>query len=93
MLPFIHAPAFDYILMNPPYRKVQADSLERRLVGTLGVEITNLYAAFLALAIRLLKDGGQLVAITPRSFTNGPYFKMFRRDFLSQMSFRRIHPL
>ena len=91
MLPFIHAPAFDYILMNPPYRKVQADSLERRLVGTLGVEITNLYAAFLALAIRLLKDGGQLVAITPRSFTNGPYFKMFRRDFLSQMSFRRIH--
>ena len=91
MLPFIDAPLFDYVVMNPPYRKVHANSLERRLVGTLGVEVTNLYAAFLALAIRLLKDGGQLVAITPRSFANGPYFKAFRRDFLSRMSFRRIH--
>ena len=91
MLPFIDAPLFDYVVMNPPYRKIHANSLERRLVGALGVEVTNLYSAFLALALRLLKDGGQLVAITPRSFANGPYFKSFRQDFLSKMSFRRIH--
>ena len=91
MLPFFDTPVFDYVVMNPPYRKVRAGSMERRLVETLGVGITNLYTAFLALAVRLLKDGGQLVAITPRSFANGPYFKTFRRDFLSQMSFRRVH--
>ena len=91
MLPFFDTPVFDYVVMNPPYRKVRAESMERRLVETLGVGITNLYTAFLALAVRLLKDGGQLVAITPRSFANGPYFKTFRRDFLSQMSFRRVH--
>ncbi len=91
MLPFIDAPLFDYVVMNPPYRKIHTNSLERRLVGALGVEVTNLYAAFLALALRLLKDGGQLVAITPRSFANGPYFKSFRQDFLSKMSFSRIH--
>ena len=91
MLPFFETPVFDYVVMNPPYRKVRAESMERRLVETLGVGITNLYTAFLALAVRLLKDGGQLVAITPRSFANGPYFTAFRRDFLSQMSFRRVH--
>ena len=90
-LQFFDAPLFDYIIMNPPYRKVNTNSVERRLVETAGVEITNLYAAFLTLSIRLLKDGGQLVAITPRSFANGPYFKAFRRDFLAQMAFLKIH--
>ena len=32
-----------------------------------------------------------MVAITPRSFCNGPYFEPFRRYFLRQMRFRRIH--
>ena len=35
--------------------------------------------------------GGELVAITPRSFCNGPYFKPFREDFLETMSLRRLH--
>jgi adenine-specific DNA-methyltransferase len=91
MLPFVDAPLFDYIVMNPPYKKVQGNSLERRLVASLGVDINNLYSAFLVLAMRLLKEDGQLVAITPRSFANGPYFRAFRQDFFSQMSFRQIH--
>jgi len=35
-------------------------------------ETSNLYTAFLAIAIKLLEPGGELVAITPRSFCNGP---------------------
>ena len=92
MLPFFDTPVFDYVVMNPSLPQgPRPNRWSRRLVETLGVGITNLYTAFLALAVRLLKDGGQLVAITPRSFANGPYFKTFRRDFLSQMSFRRVH--
>ena len=85
------AQPFNYVVMNPPYRKVNTDSPERNRLMATGVEVTNLYTAFLALGARLLGPGGQLVAITPRSFANGPYFLAFRRDFLSQMSFRRIH--
>jgi adenine-specific DNA-methyltransferase len=44
-----------------------------------------------ALVTRLLDKGGELVAITPRSFCNGPYFKPFREDFLDAMSLRRLH--
>src|SRR5437879_5185380 len=82
---------FDFVIMNPPYHKIGSGSRERRLLSGLGVEVSNIYAAFLALAYRLLREGGQLVAITPRSFTNGPYFRAFRRDLLKQVAFSRIH--
>lgn len=88
---YSHPPSFDLIILNPPYRKLSSTSRERALLRQLGIEPTNLYAAFLALCIRLLRSGGQLVAITPRSFSNGPYFRTFRRDFLDAMSLKRIH--
>ena len=53
--------------------------------------MSNLYVAFLALSVALLNEQGQIAAITPRSFANGPYFRSFRRYFLAQMRFERIH--
>ncbi len=82
---------FDCVIMNPPYQKIQSASEHRRLLSRAGIETTNLYTAFAALAAELLGDGGQIVAITPRSFCNGPYFKHFRTSFLKTMSLRRIH--
>jgi adenine-specific DNA-methyltransferase len=82
---------FDLVVMNPPYRKVAARSGERLQVSRLGVEVPNMYAAFVAVAHRLVKPGGQLVAIIPRSFANGPYFRSFRTDLLASMSLRRLH--
>jgi adenine-specific DNA-methyltransferase len=86
-----HPPRFDVSVVNPPYRKIGALSAERRALQRLGIETSNLYAGFLALIHRLLVPGGQLVAITPRSFCNGPYFRWFREDLLSALSLARIH--
>src|SRR5260370_15816363 len=77
--------------MNPPYRKINIDSAERVALREIGVETSNLYAGFLYVALRLLAPGGELVAITPRSFCNGMYFKPFRRIFLDALELRRIH--
>ena len=82
---------FDLVIMNPPYRKVNTDGPERSALRGLNVEVTNLYVAFLALATALLDEGGQIAAITPRSFANGPYFRSFRQFFFERMSFRRLH--
>lgn len=82
---------FDLVVMNPPYRKIGKTSTERKLLESVGVEVSNLYAAFIAIGVRMLKPGGQLVAITPRSFANGPYFRSFRTDFLQQMTLQRMH--
>jgi adenine-specific DNA-methyltransferase len=78
-------------IINPPYRKIRSHSSTRLLLRSAGIEASNLYAGFVALITRLLHKGGELVAITPRSFCNGPYFKPFRQDFLKAMSLRRLH--
>lgn len=82
---------FDCAILNPPYKKIRTDSRERRLLRALGLEATNLYAGFLAVTAGLLDAGGEMVAITPRSFCNGVYFEPFRRFFMGQMRFRRVH--
>jgi len=82
---------FDCAILNPPYRKIRTKSRERALLRSIGIETTNLYTGFLAVASRLLAPHGEMVAITPRSFCNGPYFEPFRRFFLREMRFRRVH--
>ena len=82
---------FDAAILNPPYRKIRTASRERRLLRAIGIETSNLYTGFLAVTAKLLVPGGEMVAITPRSFCNGPYFEPFRRFFLRKMRFRRVH--
>jgi adenine-specific DNA-methyltransferase len=81
------------VLMNPPYRKLGTRSAESVALrdDEDPIRVTNLYAAFLVRAVRALPAGGQLVAITPRSFANGPYFKDLRTELLDRASFDRIH--
>ena len=84
-------PRFNAAILNPPYRKIGSNSRERALLRGAGIETTNLYAAFVALAIRLLEPDGELVAIAPRSFCNGPYFRSFRKILLGETSLLRVH--
>jgi hypothetical protein len=56
-----------------------------------GIETVNLYSAFVALALTLMQPGGQLVAIIPRSFCNGPYYRPFRAFLLRHAALRHIH--
>ena len=83
--------AFSHVIMNPPYKKINSASEHRLALRQAGVETSNLYTAFMYLAAKRLKDGGEMVAIVPRSFCNGPYFKPFRKQFFSIMTARHIH--
>lgn len=83
--------SFDVVIQNPPYGKLPVNSAHRKAMRIFGVDAPNLYAAFLTLSLASLKTGGQLVAITPRSFFNGPYFVDFRRHFLKHLGLSRIH--
>lgn len=78
-------------VLNPPYRKIRTDSHYRHLFRQVGIETSNLYTGFLALVTLLLAPGGELAAITPRSFCNGPYFQPFRQFFIEKMALRRFH--
>ncbi len=51
----------------------------------------NIYGFFMAVAADLVLPGGEMVAITPRSYFNGPYFKRFRKWFFDRLVARQIH--
>lgn len=82
---------FTHVIMNPPYKKIANTSVHRQALRRAGIETVNLYSGFVALAIKLLKPGGELVAIIPRSFCNGPYYQLFRELLLSEMTLNHIH--
>lgn len=82
---------FDSAILNPPYHKINSDSVHRHLLRKVGIETVNLYSAFAALSLKLLAPGGQAVAIIPRSFCNGPYYKPFRNLLLSLSAVYHIH--
>ncbi|MDQ3345017.1 MAG: Eco57I restriction-modification methylase domain-containing protein, partial [Chloroflexota bacterium] len=82
---------FTHSIMNPPYRKIRTSSDTRSRLRAIGLEASNLYAGFVSAAVGLLGPGGELVAITPRSFCNGPYFAPFRHFLLARGRFSRIH--
>jgi len=82
---------FTHAIMNPPYKKIGGDSMHRKWLRTCGIETVNLYSAFVALALQMLVDGGELVAIIPRSFCNGPYYRPFRELMLRLASIEHLH--
>ena len=84
-------PRYTHAILNPPYKKMRSDSPYRSDLRRVGIETVNLYSAFVALSLELLEEGGQLVAIIPRSFCNGPYYRPFRDLVLSRAALRHIH--
>lgn len=82
---------YTHAILNPPYKKINSDSRHRRLLRHIGLETVNLYSAFVGLALELLLPGGHLVAIIPRSFCNGPYYKPFRLFLMKRAAIHHIH--
>lgn len=82
---------FDIVIQNPPYAKLRSGSDSQNLLRAASINVPNIYAAFLALGLRLLADGGQQVAITPRSWMNGTYYSAFRREFVQTAGIDAMH--
>ena len=82
---------FTHVIMNPPYKKIHSASEHRSALRKAGIETSNLYTGFMFRAAQRLRNGGEMVAIVPRSFCNGPYFKSFRKQFFSLMGLQHIH--
>ena len=82
---------YTHVIMNPPYKKILTNSKERQSARAFGLETVNLYSAFMGAAISLTEDNGYIVAIVPRSFCNGVYYKPFREFILNNCAIKHIH--
>ena len=74
---------FDCIIGNPPYVIVFNDKIKNYLETNYSVFQRNndLYVAFIAKCLKLVKPKGIFSMITPNSFIRGDYFKALRQLF------------
>lgn len=89
--PSFKKPNYSHAILNPPYKKINSASRHRLALRTVGIETVNLYSAFVALAVAQMAKGGELVAIIPRSFCNGPYYKPFRTFLFERAAIQHMH--
>lgn len=82
---------YTHCVMNPPYKKIPSSSAHWERLKSVEIDSVNLYTAFMALAIEQLDSGGQLVAIVPRSFCNGSYYRPFREFLMAKTAIKHIH--
>ena len=79
---------YDRVILNPPYKKMPATDERQNL---LPCKAANLYSAFMSVGLSRLTQGGELVAIVPRSWMNGDYFTPFRKYALGTFSLDALH--
>lgn len=91
MIRLERGPRYTHAILNPPYKKISSASAHRALLRAVNLETVNLYSGFVGLAVELLEQGGEIVAIIPRSFCNGPYYQPFRRYITERAAIRQIH--
>lgn len=81
---------YDVVIMNPPYFKMSKKDNLKINTDLLGKH-SNIYGAFIFAACLQLKEGGQMICISPRSFLSGLYFQKFRDSILKENSFSHLH--
>ncbi len=82
---------YDLAISNPPYFKLSASDERARAAKSVVHGQPNVYSLFMAAAASLLREHGQLIFITPRSFASGTYFRRFREWFFDLMVPEQIH--
>ena len=70
---------FDLIVGNPPYFETSLDEKQREQFKEIICGRANIYALFIYKSIQLLKEGGELRFIIPRTILSGKYFSKIRK--------------
>lgn len=82
---------FDIIISNPPYFKINKNDQRSKAASIIVHGQPNVYSIFMAISACLLDEDGDLIFITPRSYTSGYYFKTFREFFFSRIIPETFH--
>lgn len=85
------AKKFDLIISNPPYFKLSKEDKRVKAAQCIVDGQPNIYSIFMAISSLLLTKQGQMIYITPRSFTSGRYFRLFRNFLFKHIQIDYIH--
>ena len=81
----------DAVIANPPYFKLSGQDERAKAYAAAVHGQPNIYALFMASCACLLRPGGGFCFITPRSWTNGAYFRALRSHLLERLSVDALH--
>lgn len=87
----IEAQKYDWIICNPPYKKIAKDAVEATSMPSVCHGAPNLYFLFAAMGLFNLDEMGEMVFIIPRSWTSGAYFYKFREYLFNNGTLRQLH--
>jgi adenine-specific DNA-methyltransferase len=79
---------YNCVIANPPYSRMGAKQCK---ASGLQTNVPNTYAMFIHQAGNMLKENGELVFISPRSFCSGPLFQNFRNWFVTNFQISDAH--
>lgn len=85
-----HLNKYDYVVGNPPWVEVKRlpDAIKIPIQKKYGV--SNLYGAFIIQGMELLRPGGHLSYVVPRSFTGGRYYHKLRKKLKEETKINYI---
>ena len=81
---------YDYIIMNPPYKKINVEIVPENLKNFLYGQ-PNLYHLFISRALNMLKINGVLCIISPKNYLSGKYTEKLRQYLVENFSLIKIH--
>lgn len=82
---------YDIVISNPPYFKIPKEDKRATVAKSIVWGQPNIYSIFMMVSAKLLKNDGELIFITPRSFASGNYFRAFREAFFQEIEIEQIH--
>jgi len=82
---------YNVIIMNPPYKKINTNTIYKSVLHDISIDTVNTYSAFIAIGVKMLAENGILTAIVPRSFCNGLYFLPFRKMLYDNVAIKHLH--
>ncbi|UUX91992.1 Eco57I restriction-modification methylase domain-containing protein [Methanoplanus endosymbiosus] len=82
---------YDAVISNPPYYKINKQSSQAAIMKDFLSGQPNIYGLFMALSAHMVKDSGDIIFVTPRSFCSGLYYRKVRNWFIKNTCIHWIH--
>lgn len=82
---------FDYVIQNPPSELLAKDSAETQALESLCAGATDIAFLFAAMGIKMLKDGGEMVALLPTAYARGVYLDRIRLYIMERAHIAKLH--
>ncbi|MGL5633853.1 MAG: Eco57I restriction-modification methylase domain-containing protein [Sarcina sp.] len=82
--------SYDYIVMNPPFKKINVDDVPKDMVDILYGQ-PNLYHLFIKRALEFLDIDGTLCVISPKNYLSGRYTEPLRNYIVNNFSITNIN--